>query len=68
MGEKDFKLRTTQKSVHLSADSVPSRDEWVKAIKKVMFKAQNLGDSVKVGVSDHSVGPNQDNLSSLVSL
>ncbi|KAG8890800.1 Sterol 3-beta-glucosyltransferase [Tulasnella sp. 332] len=50
VGEKDFKLRTTQKSVHLSADSVPSRDEWVKAIKKVMFKAQNLGDSVKIAL------------------
>ncbi|KAG9015195.1 Sterol 3-beta-glucosyltransferase [Tulasnella sp. JGI-2019a] len=50
VGEKDFKLRTTQKCVHLSADSVPSRDEWVKAIKKVMFKAQNLGDSVKIAL------------------
>jgi hypothetical protein len=32
----------------LSADSVPSREEWVKAIRKVIFKAQNMGDSVKV--------------------
>lgn len=48
VGEKDFRLRTNQKNVHLSADSVPSRDEWVKAIRKVIFKAQNMGDSVKV--------------------
>ena len=30
------------------ADSVPSREEWVKAIRKVIFKAQNVGESVKV--------------------
>ena len=48
IGEKDIRLRTNQKTIRLSADSVPSRDEWVKAIRKVMFKAQNMGDSVKV--------------------
>ena len=47
-GEKGFCVRTNQKTVFLSADSVPSRDEWVKAIRKVIFKAQNMGDSVKV--------------------
>lgn len=30
-----FKLRTNQKTLILSADSTPSRDEWVKAIRKV---------------------------------
>ncbi|KAF8746324.1 hypothetical protein AX14_000107 [Amanita brunnescens Koide BX004] len=49
-GEKDFRLRTNQKTVLLSADSVPSRDEWVKAIRKVIFKAQNSGDSVKIAI------------------
>ncbi|KAJ7596717.1 glycosyltransferase family 1 protein [Mycena floridula] len=49
-GEKDFKLRTNQTTVTLSADSVPSREEWVKAIKKVIFKAQNMGDSVKIAI------------------
>lgn len=48
VGEREFRIRTTQKSVTLSADSIPSRDEWVKAVKKVIFKAQNSGDSVKV--------------------
>ncbi|KAF8634463.1 hypothetical protein AX15_000905 [Amanita polypyramis BW_CC] len=50
MGEKDIRLRTNQKTVFLSADSVPSRDEWVKAIRKVIFKAQNSGDSVKIAI------------------
>ncbi|TRM60133.1 glycosyltransferase family 1 protein [Schizophyllum amplum] len=49
-GEKEFRLRTNQKSVSLSADSVPSRDEWVKAVRKVIFKAQNMGDSVKIAI------------------
>lgn len=47
-GEKGFRLRTNSKTIILSADSVPSREEWVKAIRKVIFKAQNMGDSVKV--------------------
>lgn len=48
IGDKDIRLRTNQKLIKLSTDSVPSRDEWVKAIRKIMFKAQNMGDSVKV--------------------
>ena len=47
-GDKDIRLRTNQKTIKLSADSTPSRDEWVKSIRRVMFKAQNMGDSVKV--------------------
>jgi hypothetical protein len=48
-GEKEIRLRTNQKNLLLSADSVPSREEWVKAICKVIFKAQNTGDTVKAG-------------------
>jgi hypothetical protein len=48
-GEKGFRIRAHQKTVNLEADSTPSRDEWVKSIGKVIFQAQNLGDSVKVG-------------------
>lgn len=33
--DKMLKLRTNQKTLILSADSTPSRDEWVKAIRKV---------------------------------
>ena len=47
-GDRDIRLRTNQKTIKLCADSTPSRDEWVKGIRKVMFKAQNMGDSVKV--------------------
>ncbi|KAI6136871.1 glycosyltransferase family 1 protein [Pisolithus sp. B1] len=50
VGEKEMRLRTNQKNVLLSADSVPSRDEWVKAVRKVMFKAQNMGDTVKIAI------------------
>jgi sterol 3beta-glucosyltransferase len=46
--EKDIRIRTNQKIISLTADSVASRDEWVKAIEKVMFKAQHSGDNVKV--------------------
>ncbi|KAF8592020.1 glycosyltransferase family 1 protein [Ramaria rubella] len=50
-GEKGFKLRTNDRSITLSADSVPSRDEWVKAIRKVIFKAQNMGESIAIPYS-----------------
>ncbi|KII93930.1 glycosyltransferase family 1 protein [Plicaturopsis crispa FD-325 SS-3] len=50
-GEKDIHLRTNAKTIYLSADSVPSREEWVKAIRKVIFKAQNMGDSIAIPYS-----------------
>ena len=43
-------MRTNSRTIVLSADSVPSREEWVKAIRKVIFKAQNMGESVKVKI------------------
>ncbi|KAF9478691.1 glycosyltransferase family 1 protein [Pholiota conissans] len=49
-GEKGIRLRTNSRNIVLSADSVPSREEWVKAIRKVIFKAQNMGDSVKIAI------------------
>ncbi|KAI0932598.1 hypothetical protein AcW2_001180 [Taiwanofungus camphoratus] len=55
VNERGIRLRTNQKSVRLTADSTPSRDEWVKAIQKVMFKAQNMGDSVKVAIPYSSI-------------
>ncbi|KIK49556.1 glycosyltransferase family 1 protein [Suillus luteus UH-Slu-Lm8-n1] len=54
-GEKEIRLRTNQKNVLMSADSVPSREEWVKAIRKVIFKAQNMGDTVKIAIPYSSV-------------
>ncbi|KZT36038.1 UDP-Glycosyltransferase/glycogen phosphorylase [Sistotremastrum suecicum HHB10207 ss-3] len=47
---KGFRIRTNQKTITLSADSTPSREEWVKAIRKVIFKAQNMGESVKISI------------------
>ncbi|KAI0274778.1 hypothetical protein BC834DRAFT_814654 [Gloeopeniophorella convolvens] len=49
--EKDIRLRTNSKTIYLSADSVPSREEWVKAIRRVIFKAQNSGDSIAIPYS-----------------
>ncbi|KDQ54854.1 glycosyltransferase family 1 protein [Jaapia argillacea MUCL 33604] len=49
--EKEFRIRTNEKTIILAADSIPSRDEWVKAIRKVMFKAQNRGDSIAIPYS-----------------
>ncbi|CDO70233.1 Glycosyltransferase Family 1 protein [Trametes cinnabarina] len=50
VNEKDIRLRTNQKSIRLSADSGKSRDEWIKAIRKVMLKATNMGDSIKIAI------------------
>ncbi|TFK57644.1 UDP-Glycosyltransferase/glycogen phosphorylase [Heliocybe sulcata] len=48
--DRDFRIRTNQKTVLLAADSTSSRNEWVKAVRKVMFKAQNNGDTVKIAI------------------
>ncbi|BGP21994.1 Sterol 3-beta-glucosyltransferase [Rhodotorula toruloides] len=45
-----FKVSTSEKRYHFSADSEASRDEWVKAIKKVVFRCQNEGESVKIAI------------------
>jgi sterol 3beta-glucosyltransferase len=48
--EKDIRIRTAQKTISLSAESATSRDEWVKAVRRVLFKAQHTGDNVKVAI------------------
>ena len=53
---KSFRLRTSQKTVRLGTDSTTNRDEWIKAIRKVVFKAQNQGDSVKVCATEMAFG------------
>jgi hypothetical protein len=53
---KSFRLRTSQKTVRLGTDSTTNRDEWIKAIRKVVFKAQNQGDSVKVRTTGMTFG------------
>ncbi|WVQ62325.1 uncharacterized protein L199_000464 [Kwoniella botswanensis] len=46
--ETKFKVRTAEKNYTFSADTEASRDEWIKAIQKVMFKIQHEGESVKL--------------------
>lgn len=45
-----FKVSTAEKKWHFSADSEASRDEWVKTIKKAIFRAQNEGESVRIAI------------------
>ena len=46
--ETRFKLRTSERNYTFTAESEKSRDEWIKAIEKVMFKTQHEGECVKV--------------------
>ncbi|WWC58506.1 uncharacterized protein I303_101049 [Kwoniella dejecticola CBS 10117] len=46
--ELKFKVRTAEKNYTFTADTEASRDEWIKAIQKVMFKIQHEGESVKL--------------------
>ncbi|WVF70804.1 hypothetical protein IAT40_005598 [Kwoniella sp. CBS 6097] len=46
--ETKFKLRTAERNYTFTADTEASRDEWIKAIQKVMFKLQHEGESVKL--------------------
>ncbi|KPV76709.1 glycosyltransferase family 1 protein [Rhodotorula graminis WP1] len=45
-----FKVATADKKWHFSADSEASRDEWVKTLKKGVFRCQNEGESVKIAI------------------
>ena len=51
-----FRVRTADKTWHLSADSASSRDEWVRTLRRVVFRSQNEGESVKV-LSYHFFNP-----------
>ena len=51
LDETRFKLRTSERNYTFTAESEASKDEWMKAIQKVMFKAQHEGENVKVGMS-----------------
>lgn len=49
-GDHKLKLKTAERSYTFSAETSSARDEWVKAIRKVIFKSQHEGESVKVGL------------------
>lgn len=42
------KLRTPDRNYTFIAETENARDEWVKSIRKVMFKTQHEGENVKV--------------------
>ena len=46
--DKSFKVVTNRKSYTFIADTAASREEWVKAVRKVMFRTQHEGENVKV--------------------
>ena len=46
--ETRFKLRTSERNYTFTADTEANRDEWIKAIQKVMFKTQHEGECVKL--------------------
>ncbi|WVQ85442.1 hypothetical protein IAT38_007607 [Cryptococcus sp. DSM 104549] len=48
VGETKFKVRTAERNYTFTADTEPGRDEWVKTIKKVMFKTQHEGECIKL--------------------
>ncbi|WVO17804.1 hypothetical protein L204_105502 [Cryptococcus depauperatus] len=48
VSDQKFKIRTAERSYTFTADMENSRDEWVKALQKVMFKTQHEGECVKL--------------------
>jgi hypothetical protein len=46
-----FKIVTPQKRYHFAAETEVSRQEWMRVLKKAVFKAQNEGESVKASQS-----------------
>ncbi|KAF7586947.1 Sterol 3-beta-glucosyltransferase [Aspergillus hancockii] len=45
---RDFQVTTDQRTYYFRADSSTSAREWVKALQKVIFRAHNDGDNVKI--------------------
>ncbi|KAL7418121.1 hypothetical protein BDY24DRAFT_374148 [Mrakia frigida] len=48
--EKTIKLTTNRRSYTFTSDTAASREEWVKAIRKVMFRTQHEGENVKIAI------------------
>ncbi|CED83178.1 glycosyltransferase family 1 protein [Phaffia rhodozyma] len=49
-GEKALKLSTNRKTLQFSSETVAGRDEWVKALQKVIFRTQHEGENVKIAI------------------
>jgi len=52
---KDFTITTDNRSYYFRADSAVSANEWVKALKKVIFRSHNDGDSIKISLPVENV-------------
>ncbi|KAE8341698.1 sterol 3-beta-glucosyltransferase [Aspergillus arachidicola] len=52
---RDFQVTTDQRTYYFRADSSTSAKEWVKALQKVIFRAHNEGDSVKISFPIESI-------------
>ncbi|GAB1209909.1 Sterol 3-beta-glucosyltransferase [Aspergillus pseudonomiae] len=52
---RDFQVTTDQRTYYFRADSSASAKEWVKALQKVIFRAHNEGDSVKISFPIESI-------------
>ncbi|KDN36424.1 PH domain-like protein, partial [Tilletiaria anomala UBC 951] len=48
--ESQFTVETPERTFLFSAPSNDSRDVWVQAILKAVFRARNDGDSVRIGI------------------
>lgn len=58
-----FKLMTTQRQYYIQADSETSMHEWIKTMKKVLFRSKNEGDSVKIAIPLENVLEIEENAS-----
>lgn len=52
---KDFMVNTNARTYHLRADSPTSAREWVKTLRRVIFRSHNDGDSVKISLPIENV-------------
>ena len=52
---REFAISTNSRTYHLKADSSASAKEWVKTLRKVIFRSHNDGDSVKISLPVENV-------------
>jgi sterol 3beta-glucosyltransferase len=56
-----FTLATDKRDYHFKADTATSARDWVKMIQKVIFRAHNDGDSVKISLPIENIMDIEDN-------
>ena len=50
-----FTVVTHQRQFNFKADSVASAKDWVKALRKIIFRSHNEGDSIKISLPIHNI-------------